>query len=41
MTPPEPNLFSTTVAGNIALGQPGAQREDIVAAARLALSGRW
>ena len=34
--PQQPHLFSTTVAGNIALGQPGARREDIVAAARLA-----
>jgi len=29
-------LFTATVAENIALGQPGACREDIVAAARLA-----
>jgi ATP-binding cassette, subfamily C, bacterial CydD len=34
--PQQPHLFTTTVAGNIALGQPGARREDIVAAARLA-----
>ena len=34
--PQQPHLFSTTVAGNIALGQPGARREDIVAAARRA-----
>ncbi len=34
--PQQPHLFSTTVAGNIALGRPGARREDIVAAARLA-----
>ena len=29
-------LFSTTVAGNIAYGRPGATREDVVAAARKA-----
>jgi len=34
--PQQPHLFTTSVAGNIALGQPGARREDIVAAARLA-----
>ncbi len=34
--PQHPHLFATTVAANIALGQPGAQRPDIVAAARLA-----
>jgi ATP-binding cassette, subfamily C, bacterial CydD len=34
--PQHPHLFTTTVAENIALGQPGARREDIVAAARLA-----
>jgi ATP-binding cassette, subfamily C, bacterial CydD len=34
--PQAPHLFTTTVAGNIALGQPGAPREDIVTAARLA-----
>ena len=34
--PQHPHLFAMTVAGNIALGQPGAQRQDIVAAARLA-----
>jgi ATP-binding cassette subfamily C protein CydD len=34
--PQQPHLFTTTVAGNIALGQPGARREDIAAAARLA-----
>jgi len=34
--PQQPHLFTTTVAGNIALGEPGARREDIVAAARLA-----
>jgi ATP-binding cassette, subfamily C, bacterial CydD len=34
--PQQPHLFTTTVAGNIALGQPGARRADIVAAARLA-----
>ena len=34
--PQQPHLFSTTVAGNIALGQPGARRQDIVTAARLA-----
>jgi ATP-binding cassette, subfamily C, bacterial CydD len=34
--PQHPHLFTATVAGNIALGQPGARREDIVAAARLA-----
>jgi ATP-binding cassette, subfamily C, bacterial CydD len=34
--PQHPHLFTATVAENIALGQPGARREDIVAAARLA-----
>ena len=34
--PQHPHLFATTVAGNIALGEPGARREDIVAAAQLA-----
>jgi ATP-binding cassette, subfamily C, bacterial CydD len=34
--PQHPHLFTATVAGNIALGQPGARRPDIVAAARLA-----
>ena len=34
--PQHPHLFATTVAGNIALGQPGAQRPEIEAAARLA-----
>jgi thiol reductant ABC exporter CydD subunit len=34
--PQQPHLFAATVAGNIALGQPGARRQDIVAAARLA-----
>ncbi|HLK72098.1 MAG TPA: thiol reductant ABC exporter subunit CydD [Streptosporangiaceae bacterium] len=34
--PQRPHLFATTVAANIALGQPGARRPDIVAAARLA-----
>ena len=34
--PQHPHLFTATVAENIALGQPGAGREDIVAAARLA-----
>jgi thiol reductant ABC exporter CydD subunit len=34
--PQHPHLFATTVAGNIALGQPGARRADVVAAARLA-----
>jgi ATP-binding cassette, subfamily C, bacterial CydD len=34
--PQHPHLFTTTVAENIALGQPGARQEDIVAAARLA-----
>ena len=34
--PQHPHLFATTVADNIALGQPGARRPDIVAAARLA-----
>ena len=29
-------LFSTTVAGNIAYGAPGATREDVVEAARKA-----
>ena len=34
--PQRPHLFATTVADNIALGEPGAQRHDIVAAACLA-----
>jgi ATP-binding cassette subfamily C protein CydD len=34
--PQHPHLFTATVAENIALGQPGARQEDIVAAARLA-----
>jgi len=34
--PQHPHLFATTVAGNIALGQPGAARPQIAAAARLA-----
>jgi ATP-binding cassette, subfamily C, bacterial CydD len=34
--PQHPHLFTATVAENIALGQPGAGREDIAAAARLA-----
>ena len=34
--PQHPHLFATTVAGNIALGQPGAKRPEITAAARLA-----
>jgi ATP-binding cassette, subfamily C, bacterial CydD len=34
--PQRPHLFAATVAGNIALGQPDARRQDIVAAARLA-----
>jgi ABC-type multidrug transport system fused ATPase/permease subunit len=34
--PQHPHLFTTTIAENIALGQPGALREDIAAAARLA-----
>jgi len=34
--PQHPHLFATSVAGNIALGQPGARRPAIVAAARLA-----
>ncbi|HEX3714140.1 MAG TPA: thiol reductant ABC exporter subunit CydD [Trebonia sp.] len=34
--PQQPHLFAATVAGNIALGQPGARRQDVVAAARLA-----
>jgi ATP-binding cassette, subfamily C, bacterial CydD len=34
--PQHPHLFTATVAENIALGQHGARREDIVAAARLA-----
>jgi ATP-binding cassette, subfamily C, bacterial CydD len=34
--PQQPHLFAVTVAGNIALGQPDARRQDIVAAARLA-----
>jgi ATP-binding cassette subfamily B protein len=32
----EPMLFSTTVAGNIAYGDPAANREEVIAAARLA-----
>jgi ATP-binding cassette, subfamily C, bacterial CydD len=34
--PQHPHLFAGTVASNIALGQPEARREDVVAAARLA-----
>jgi len=34
--PQHPHLFTATVAENIALGQPGTDCEDIVAAARLA-----
>jgi ATP-binding cassette, subfamily C, bacterial CydD len=34
--PQHPHLFATTVADNIALGEPGAARRDIEAAARLA-----
>jgi ATP-binding cassette, subfamily C, bacterial CydD len=34
--PQHPHLFTATVAENIALGDPGARREDIMAAARLA-----
>ena len=34
--PQQPHLFTTTIAENIALGQPGARRPDIVTAARLA-----
>jgi len=34
--PQHPHLFTATVAENIALGQHGARRDDIVAAARLA-----
>ena len=34
--PQHPHLFAMTVADNIALGQPGAQRQEIVTAARLA-----
>ena len=34
--PQHPHLFAATVGGNIALGQSGARRPDIVAAARLA-----
>ena len=34
--PQHPHLFAATVGDNIALGQPGARRPDIVAAARLA-----
>ena len=34
--PQHPHLFTATVAENIALGAPGARREDIAAAARLA-----
>jgi ABC-type multidrug transport system fused ATPase/permease subunit len=33
--PQHPHLFTTTVAENIALGQSGARRPDIVTAARL------
>jgi ABC-type multidrug transport system fused ATPase/permease subunit len=36
IVPQEPVLFSTTVADNIAYGQPGARREEIIAAAKLA-----
>jgi ABC-type multidrug transport system fused ATPase/permease subunit len=32
--PQHPHLFAMTVADNIALGQPGAQRQEIVTAAR-------
>ena len=32
----EPMLFSTTVAGNIAYGDPDADREEVIAAAKLA-----
>jgi ATP-binding cassette, subfamily C, bacterial CydD len=34
--PQHPHLFTTTIAENIALGRPGARRQEIVAAARLA-----
>ena len=34
--PQHPHLFTMTIAENIALGESGADREDIVAAARLA-----
>jgi ATP-binding cassette subfamily C protein CydD len=34
--PQHPHLFATTVAANIALGEPGARRSEIAAAARLA-----
>jgi ATP-binding cassette subfamily C protein CydD len=34
--PQQPHLFAATVAGNIALGEPDARRQDVVAAARLA-----
>jgi len=34
--PQHPHLFTTTIAANIALGEPGARRQDIVTAARLA-----
>jgi ATP-binding cassette, subfamily C, bacterial CydD len=34
--PQHPHLFAATVSDNIALGQPGARRPDIAAAARLA-----
>jgi ATP-binding cassette, subfamily C, bacterial CydD len=34
--PQHPHLFTATVAENIALGEPGARREDIAVAARLA-----
>jgi len=34
--PQHPHLFTATIAENIALGQPGARREDVVAAAGLA-----
>jgi len=34
--PQHPHLFTTTIADNIALGQPGARHQDILTAARLA-----
>ena len=39
--PQHPHLFTTTIAANIALGEPGARRQDIVTAARLAGAGEF
>ena len=36
MTEQEPTLFATTVFENIAMGRPGATRDDVVAAAAAA-----